>query len=523
MRWRRACREALAVAFLGGAFISTATPAAHAAVHALVIGIDLYRGPPELKGAVNDAKDVSAALIASGAATVTVLLDGEATRERVYREWEALIEKSDPGDLLIFHFAGHGINEPDIDGDEEDGLDESYLLAGYHDDLGPQDRLIDDELQTWLAQAGAAGRKVLFIADACHSGTPTRSLMGETLPVRFYIPRTEPERPPPLAPTPVSAPPARDYVYSVGATLDHRTVPEIMIGDQPRGALSYAVARAFEGGADLDGDGIVSAGELETFVRTNVRNVAASAQTPQFDIPDTDFAILSRLIGVEGTGGEPTAAPEAAALRLHLRPGADPRYRTAAESMADVVLVDSEAEAHLVFDPATGGLLNATRDVVVQGLDPAGLAAAIDAQLALTEFQRLALHGTLPITLSPDDAAHPEGSEIGFTVPDVGGAYLTVFDLTGAGTIQYLWPLRATDSDPLPPGGSYTLEAAVVPPFGTDNLIVLATAAPPTALRATLQSLDGGRDTAALAEGLRRVAAEQPYRLGIQAFVTRPR
>ena len=281
-------RTALVGLAVSGLFCVGIVDRAEAAVHALVVGINDYTGgPPKLKGAVNDAEDVAAVLRARNIADVTVLTDADATREKTFAAWEAMVKNSAEGDLLVFTFAGHGINDPDQNGDEEDGQDETYLFVGFDEVQHPEERLIDDELDAWLRQAGDAGRKVLFVADACHSGSPTRSVFGETLPTRFYRPRTEPERPRPLVPTgDTPSTVSRDYVFSVGATLDNRTVPEIMIDDAPRGALSYAVARAFEGSADLDHNGEIVASEFTAFVRQNVRSLAESKQTPQFDIPD---------------------------------------------------------------------------------------------------------------------------------------------------------------------------------------------------------------------------------------------
>ncbi len=494
---------------------TTPSGSASAAVHALVVGINDYTGVPKLFGAVNDAEDVAAVLRAVGAANVTMLTDRQATRERVFQAWRSMVDASEAGDLLVFHFAGHGINEPDTNGDEPDGQDESYLLADYDDRRNPGERIIDDELDSWLTLATEAGRKVLFVADACHSGSPTRSIFGAALPTRFYIPSTKPERPRPLV-TAEATVVTRESVFSVGATLDNRTVPEIMIEDQPRGALSFAVARAFEGNADLNGDGTVLASEFEAFVRQNVRNYAASKQTPQFEIPDESFPLVTgeRLIEVVPDDGADT-------IRIHIRAGADSDFRSSIAALNNVELAEEESTAALVFDPGTGELANNVRDVVAQGLDLAGLKTAIEADRALKTLQRVAQQGTLPIAFSPDDAVHAEGTQIGFTVPSVGGRYLTIFDLTATGSVHFLWPLGPADSDPYDQGNAFSLNASVTPPFGADTLVVLATDAPPTALRATLKALDGKREPAALIDSLQTAIAEQPYRIALQAFFTR--
>lgn len=514
----RVSSRRLAAAALGGLALAAAPVAAQAATLALVVGINDYtNGPPKLKGAVNDANDVAQALKKSGAEIVTLLTDRDATRQRVFDEWMALVEESSPGDLLVFSFAGHGINEKDLNGDEADGEDEAYLFADFADD-GPlsQEQVVDDELETWLAKPGVAGRKVLFIADACHSGSPTRSIFGETLPTRFYRPRTDPERPRPLLKQ--DAPPAdqRGYLYAVGATLDDRTVPEIPIDNQPRGALSFAVARAFEGAADLNGDGEVQASEFEAFVEQNVRNLAASKQTPQFEFADPSYPLLASV-----PRRAPAAAePDGSAIGVHVRPGGEPGFEQAVAALGGVRLVSDEASAELVFDPRTGDLQNAMRDIVATNLNLAGLETAIAAERALRALQKLAIKGTLPIAFSPNDEVHAEGTRIGFTVPNVGGRYLTVFDLTATGTMQYLWP-QPGDADPYPAGRNFSLDTVVTPPFGADNLIVLATDQPPTKLRGELGRLNGSNDPAAVISSLEEAVAGVPYDIAIQAFFTR--
>jgi hypothetical protein len=514
-------RATAIAALLAAAGALAPSDAARAAVHALVVGINDYvgapEGPPKLFGAVNDARDVSGALEAAGAASVTMLLDRDATRERVFAAWEALIEASAPGDLLVFHFAGHGINEPDQDGDEPDGQDEAYLFAEYDDGPNVTSRVVDDELDSWLALATDKDRKVLFVADACHSGSPTRSILGKTLPTRNHFPSwigTEPERPRPAAPEPSSPEALRESVFSVGATLDSFSLPEITIGDAFRGALSYAVARAFEGGADLDGDGRILAGEFELFVEENVRSLAKSKQTPQFDMPDETFPILGRVIDVVPDGPDPSST------QLHVRPGADAAFEAALAEMEHVALTQEESAAELVYDPASRQLLNNVRDMVAENLDLQGLKTAIEADQALKDLQTLRFNGTLPIAFSPDDGIHAEGTQIGFSVPDVGGRFLTIFDLTTTGTVHFLWPLGPEDVDPWSER-TFSLDAVVTPPFGADNLVVLATDAPPEAFRAELRRIDGKREPAALIERLEAAVGGQAYRIAIQAFFTR--
>jgi hypothetical protein len=107
-----------------------------------------------------------------------------------------------------------------------------------------------------------------------------------------------------------------------------------------------------------------------------------------------------------------------------------------------------------------------------------------------------------------------------FEVPDVGGQYLTVFDLTATGSIHFLWPTSPDDDDPIPAGEAFTLDAEVTPPFGADNLIVIATETPPEGLRAELKTLDGSKEPAALMNSVQEAVSRAAYRIGIQAFFT---
>jgi hypothetical protein len=235
----------------------------------------------------------------------------------------------------------------------------------------------------------------------------------------------------------------------------------------------------------------------------------------EFDVPDEGFRIID-VVGVP-------AAPQsqgADGIPLHIRPGADQALVAAVSGIEGVSLVDDEAAAKLVFDPATGSLANNVRDVVAEGLDAAGLKTAIDADRALSGLQQLALRGALPIAFSPSDGVQPEGTRIEFTVPGVQGRYLTVFDLTATGSVQFLWPTGPEDTDPMS-DSEFSLAAAVTPPFGADNLVVLSTESAPALLRDELKRLNGGRDPKALMAAIDAALTGQPYQMGIQAFFTR--
>lgn len=122
---------------------------------ALVVGIDQYRYKPALKGAVNDARAIRAALEAAGVRDIVLLLDDQATREAIRDAWNRQVAKAQPGDTLIFTYAGHGGQEPErIPGNEADGKDETLVLGGFRETRpGNGQRIVDDELDQWFRAA----------------------------------------------------------------------------------------------------------------------------------------------------------------------------------------------------------------------------------------------------------------------------------------------------------------------------------------------------------------------------------
>ena len=99
------------------------------------------------------------------------LLTKEATRANFYEAIKYFQkEKLKPGDLLLITFAGHGGQVPDEDGDEEDGLDETWCF--YDGELK------DDDLYECL-KTFEEGIRILIISDSCHSGDILRDAEEE--------------------------------------------------------------------------------------------------------------------------------------------------------------------------------------------------------------------------------------------------------------------------------------------------------------------------------------------------------
>ena len=119
--------------------------------------------------------DASSMAQIAGAQGIDVhsLLTQQATRDGVMKEFAAAANDLKDGDLLMLTYSGHGGQVPDLNGDEDDGLDETWCLY--------DGQLVDDELYKALSSF-KPGVRVVVLSDSCHSGTVVKvALMKDFL------------------------------------------------------------------------------------------------------------------------------------------------------------------------------------------------------------------------------------------------------------------------------------------------------------------------------------------------------
>jgi metacaspase-1 len=120
----------------------------------------------ELTACEFDANDMAAIARAAGMKS-TVLLTSKATRARALAAVRSACKSLRSGDLLFLTYSGHGGQIPDVTGEEDDKLDETWCLY--------DGQLIDDEMYAELSRF-AAGVRILVLSDSCHSGTVLRAM-----------------------------------------------------------------------------------------------------------------------------------------------------------------------------------------------------------------------------------------------------------------------------------------------------------------------------------------------------------
>ncbi|KAJ3057798.1 Ca(2+)-dependent cysteine protease, partial [Quaeritorhiza haematococci] len=143
---------------------------------ALLIGINYFKTKAELRGCINDVKNVHSWLSTSYpdfARDMRILTDDQTdaakkpTRANIVQGFKWLVEGAKAGDSLFLHYSGHGGTHADTDGDEADGHDETILPLDW-DSAG---EIFDDEIHTLLLRDLPAGVRFAAVFDSCHSGS----------------------------------------------------------------------------------------------------------------------------------------------------------------------------------------------------------------------------------------------------------------------------------------------------------------------------------------------------------------
>jgi uncharacterized low-complexity protein len=138
-------------------------------IRALVIGVDAYpnlAASAQLHGARADAEDIAAALRRGGVEPI-VILDADATRAKIVAQMDSFVAESKPGDLVLFAYAGHGMQVPEYprwQGIDRDGVNEQIALSGFRFSGAGQAR----SLSIWKCARG------------CRGLTPNRSIRSSS-------------------------------------------------------------------------------------------------------------------------------------------------------------------------------------------------------------------------------------------------------------------------------------------------------------------------------------------------------
>jgi len=149
-------------------------PMRSACKRALLVGVNYFGSNAELRGCLNDVDNMQSLLVRTFNwpldAIRTLRDDNHAlmpTLSNIERGLRWLVEGVQPGDSLFFHFSGHGAQQEDPHGYEEDGMNETILPV----DFMQAGMITDDHIGDVIVKQLPEGVRLTCLLDCCHSGT----------------------------------------------------------------------------------------------------------------------------------------------------------------------------------------------------------------------------------------------------------------------------------------------------------------------------------------------------------------
>jgi len=141
---------------------------------ALLVGINYFGTQAQLRGCINDVHNMKGLLVNSFGWPVScmrTLTDDNPgtmpTRRNIEEAMRWLVAGAQPGDVLFFHYSGHGAQKEDPYGYEEDGMNETILPV----DFKTAGMMTDDEMGEIMVKQLPEGVRLTAVMDCCHSGT----------------------------------------------------------------------------------------------------------------------------------------------------------------------------------------------------------------------------------------------------------------------------------------------------------------------------------------------------------------
>lgn len=166
-----------AVSWVSAPVVNQGPPPLTGRRRAVLVGINYFGTSAELKGCINDVREMRSLLarrgFSTGADDMLVLTDDsrdaqfQPTRANITRACRWLTADARPGDVLFFHFSGHGAQQADPEFAEEDGMDETIVPV----DVQRAGQITDTELHALLVEPLPSGCRLTAVMDCCHSGT----------------------------------------------------------------------------------------------------------------------------------------------------------------------------------------------------------------------------------------------------------------------------------------------------------------------------------------------------------------
>ncbi|MDR1536020.1 MAG: ankyrin repeat domain-containing protein, partial [Planctomycetota bacterium] len=355
-------------------------------VYALLVGIQYSDGLSTLSRLYGTERDVQAmrdALLRYGGCDegdIAILADRDRPdRNRIIGELRTLAGKAGPGDRIMFFYSGHGGGEngygficPAGFRDNEDGV-------WYSNDIKP------------ILESSAAASKWMIL-DTCLSGLKSYGRRRALENLDMFVSDREEGSGRRRGPSfPVNQV-VREVIKFSGAYGDEFTY-EVGDLDHRMGIFTHFLTRGIAGEADADGDGLLTGGELVSFVQPKVLEETSQ---PGYELPQKPRlsengyeVVLSAIRGPAPPGPTPTPVQDGMSpLHRAALDGDVAQAERLLDSGLDVNLRDGSGwtPLHYASDPKMANLFMARgADVNRQsnaGFTPLHAAALLDRNAA---------------------------------------------------------------------------------------------------------------------------------------------
>lgn len=237
---------------------------------ALLIGINYHGMKGELHGCINDVINLNEMLTNvygfqdDEIRIMTDDTDCIPSKDNIIAGIEWLVRGAESGDSLWFSYSGHGGQQPDPEGLEEDGMNETLIPIDY----GSSGMIPDNELAQRLLGELPDGVRMTVVIDACHSGSGLDLAFSWT--DDGWVEAVNPEF-------------VQADCIMISGCQDEQTSADARFGGQAAGALTTALLRVTQENPDLTYSELLPS--LHNFMKENnftQRPVMSSSQAFQF-------------------------------------------------------------------------------------------------------------------------------------------------------------------------------------------------------------------------------------------------
>jgi hypothetical protein len=194
---------------------------------------------------------------------------------------------------------------------------------------------------------------------------------------------------------------------------------------------------------------------------------SAPALAVPASVPDSTVQVAN------ASPAEPAVARSLSPIRLAALDGGINYFPKVTSREATIEIVRPVDNPDLIWDPKSRDVIS-WGDVVAYRVELNDLATVIDRTVAIRELKKIATKAPQVVRVAPDDARHHNDQAVQIELSDVAGRAVVLFDISGDGTIQMLYPI-GSDAAPTQTG-SLRLPLRVREPFGAEQVVAITSA-----------------------------------------------